>query len=271
MKKRILIAGLNEELIDGLFSNLYRKYDLMTTSLRDEDLKCHLSIFNPDAFVYCVSYESSREADRIGDALSIVKETTIPFIAIGNDSVFNAFSKKGETSVDLFLDLSTPIDEIADTIDMNVERFSVLRAKENERNSVSLAQEVSEPAEKQKGHITVIDDDPKMIKIIKEYLKDDFEVAAAVNGRVALRFLETKDTDLILLDYMMPEMDGPEVFEKIRMLSKHKNTPIVFLTGMSERDKIAKAIGLKPQGYLLKPVERERVVNTVKDILNSRK
>ncbi len=116
-------------------------------------------------------------------------------------------------------------------------------------------------------HILVVDDDVRMLKLIKRYLDTDYDIATAVNGTVALRFLMTKKTDLILLDYEMPEMTGPEVLEKIRENEKTKDIPVIFLTGASERRKINKALSLKPEGYLLKPIERDALVTKIADVI----
>ena len=60
-----------------------------------------------------------------------------------------------------------------------------------------------------------MDDDVRMLRVIKEHLRKSYDVATAINGKLALKFLENKQTDLILLDYVMPEEDGPAVLRKI--------------------------------------------------------
>ena len=95
------------------------------------------------------------------------------------------------------------------------------------------------------------------------YLRDKYEVVIVPSGSVALKFLETKTTDLILLDYEMPGESGPEVLEKLRQNPATADIPVLFLTGVTERSKIAKAISLKPQGYLLKPIDREKLFDAI--------
>lgn len=115
-----------------------------------------------------------------------------------------------------------------------------------------------------RGRILVIDDNPLMLKVVKEHLHEEYDVATAVNGRVALRFLENRDVDLILLDYEMPEEDGAAVLEKIRKLKRNADVPVIFLTGVSDRKKIKKALVMKPEGYLLKPIDHEKLISTIK-------
>ena len=118
-----------------------------------------------------------------------------------------------------------------------------------------------------KKHILIIDDDPLMLKIIKDHLHSRYDVGSAISGKVAYRFLEKRHTDLILLDYIMPEENGPAVLKHLRSNPQTKDIPVVFLTGMQERGKIAEALALKPQGYLLKPVDKKQLIGMVKNII----
>ena len=129
------------------------------------------------------------------------------------------------------------------------------------------SKEPSESETAERKHILVVDDDPVMLKVLKEQLHDEYDVATAISGKIALKFLERKKTDLILLDYEMPEESGPVVMEKIRARDSIKDIPIVFLTGVSEREKITEALSLKPRSYLLKPVDREKLMKVITDII----
>lgn len=128
---------------------------------------------------------------------------------------------------------------------------------------LGISQDTQE-VQKERKHVLVVDDDVRMLRLIKKYIEADYDVATAVNGKVALKFLETKHTDLVLLDYEMPLEDGPSVLEKIRQNSKHKNLPVIFLTGVSSKEKIQEVLQLRPQGYLLKPINRQKLLLTIK-------
>lgn len=114
-----------------------------------------------------------------------------------------------------------------------------------------------------KKHVLVVDDDPMILKLIKEHLKDTYNVGTAINGSLALKFLETKKTDLILMDYEMPGQTGAEVLEQIRNNPATAALPVVFLTGVSSREAISKVMSLKPQGYMLKPIDRDTLLQTI--------
>lgn len=123
----------------------------------------------------------------------------------------------------------------------------------------------AEPA--QRKHILVVDDDPLMLKMLKEHLHDEYDVATAVSGKIALKFLERKKTNLILLDYEMPGENGPEILEKIHANSATKDIPVIFLTGVSDKEKIQEALALRPQSYLLKPIDREKLIGSITKII----
>ena len=119
-----------------------------------------------------------------------------------------------------------------------------------------------------RGRILVIDDNPLMLKVIKEHLHEDYDLATATSGQVALRFLQRRQVDLILLDYEMPDEDGPAVLKKLRANEQTADVPVVFLTGISDRKKIQKALMLQPDGYLLKPIDHEKLINTIKQYID---
>lgn len=118
-------------------------------------------------------------------------------------------------------------------------------------------------AEKPRRHILIVDDDIRILKMIRELLKDTYDTAVAPSGELALKFLENHSTDLVLLDYMMPKQNGKEVLEKIRSNPVFAELPVIFLTGMSDSRKVKECLALHPQGYLLKPVKQEELLKRV--------
>ena len=118
-------------------------------------------------------------------------------------------------------------------------------------------------------HILIVDDDAQMLKTIKRFLEDKYDVATAISGNLALRFLQKKHTDLVLLDYEMPQMKGSEVLEQIRSNDATQNIPVIFLTGMADREKIQQVLSLNPQGYILKPTDKETLHAKLAAVLHS--
>ena len=120
-----------------------------------------------------------------------------------------------------------------------------------------------------KAKVMVVDDDAGTLRNIKSLLSDMYDVVVANSGRKALEIIGMENPDIILLDYEMPLMKGPETMRHIREKRGFENIPIVFLTGVNDRAQITAALAMKPAGYLLKPVNKEKLLNTVLEALNS--
>lgn len=98
-------------------------------------------------------------------------------------------------------------------------------------------------------------------------LKDYFhEVYTAKDGREALNMYHEKKPDVLLLDVSMPKMDGLDVAAAIR--EEDEETPIIMLTAHSEREKLMRAVPLKLEKYLLKPINTKLLQNTMLDLIN---
>lgn len=119
----------------------------------------------------------------------------------------------------------------------------------------------------EKKRIMIVGDDRNVLKLLKATLSDKYEVTAMLNGKMAEKYLETKTADLILLDHEMPVESGLEVFQKIKENNKQKNIPVIFLTGISDAAKIKEILALRPNGYLLKPVDVDKLMSTIANAL----
>ena len=117
-------------------------------------------------------------------------------------------------------------------------------------------------------NILIVDDDKDMLKMLRMFLADDYQVTIVDSGKLALEYIVKHTPDLILLDYMMPLFDGPHVLEIIRKREESKHVPVLFLTSVTERDKIMQCLQFKPQGYLIKPISREELLQRVNEVFN---
>lgn len=118
-----------------------------------------------------------------------------------------------------------------------------------------------------KKKILVVDDTSMTLRNIKSILDRKYEVFLATSGPQGLRFIHEKEPDLVLLDYQMPEMSGKEVFETMQADENMKDIPVVFLTGVDDKKTIMSVLQLKPAGYLLKPVDENKLLDTLEQIL----
>ena len=155
----------------------------------------------------------------------------------------------------------------AEGIKKKIEIFmGELRQTREEQEAMKHALELIKEQQRRK-HVLVIDDDPGMLKIIKEHLHENYDVATAISGRIAYKFLETKKTDLILLDYEMPMENGLQVLQNLRKNEELASIPVLFLTGINDREKIKQVMMMKPQGYLLKPIDKEKLLGTIEKFI----
>lgn len=105
--------------------------------------------------------------------------------------------------------------------------------------------------------ILIVDDNVTYMSMIMDWLKDSYRVSMANSGVKAITWLATDHADLILLDYEMPVTTGPEVLEMIRSQPDLSEIPVMFLTGVSDKESIVKVLSLKPVDYLLKSIDRD--------------
>lgn len=116
---------------------------------------------------------------------------------------------------------------------------------------------------KQRKTLLVVDDIADNIDYIKDVLKR-YRVKAALSGEQALKVLErSDDIDLILLDIMMPEMDGFEVCRRIKANQMIGDIPIIFITAMTEEDSIERAYSVGGLDYVTKPFKPKELLSRV--------
>lgn len=126
--------------------------------------------------------------------------------------------------------------------------------------------------ERRKGrHILLVDDDPTFLKMMQDWLSMKYNITSVRSGMQAITYIATHKPDLILLDYDMPITPGPQVMEMIRSEHNAAEIPIIFLTGKSDRESVMKVMQLKPQGYLLKSMSKEEIVEAVDHFFETKK
>lgn len=112
--------------------------------------------------------------------------------------------------------------------------------------------------------VMIVDDDEDVRSTFKAMLEDCYSIIEVSGGRECLEKLQTWKPDLILLDIMMPEMDGWQVLEKIRENHALKNIPVVIISAQADIKIKSKEIA----AYSKKPVSRDALLNTIENIFN---
>lgn len=122
------------------------------------------------------------------------------------------------------------------------------------------------------ARVLIVDDDREMVELIQLFLANaGYETLTATSGEAALETAFREKPDLILLDIMMPKIDGWEVFRSIKNDPQAKAIPIAFITARTQN--IDKMIGLsvmKADGYITKPFSKKDLLEKVAQILRAR-
>src|SRR5204863_9587726 len=115
------------------------------------------------------------------------------------------------------------------------------------------------------------DDDQNLRKILCLFLKNArYETVEAVNGREALNMAKSQDPDLILMDIMMPMLDGFTVCKLLKDDSETKNIPVLICTAKNRKEDLVAAIKAGAEDYIIKPFTKETVLSKTEKALSAR-
>lgn len=291
MKYKVLLMGNNKMVINEFFTYMDFSFECFSTSDRYDDIVNHVKYIRPHALVYCLSGENPDDIKRFVNVQEKIAESRVSIVVVGDDEDCRLFenvassveaqmfhrpltTQRLEEGLIKFLKEKYP-EEQQEKRSVTVSE-SEIKTRDVMRVAEELLAQLAKEDEKVKKeqaaavrrkHILVVDDDSSVLKLLKGYLAERYDVATAISGKIALKFLETKKTDMVLLDYEMPNENGAEVLAKIRENANTANLPVVFLTGVTERKKILEVLAMKPQGYLTKPIDMEKLSSTIKGVL----
>uniref|UniRef100_N2ATX9 Stage 0 sporulation protein A homolog n=1 Tax=Eubacterium plexicaudatum ASF492 TaxID=1235802 RepID=N2ATX9_9FIRM len=277
MRYKVLLVGNNKATIEDMFLHANSILECQSTSIRFDDIVCHLKYFQPHVLVYCMHNETRDTMSQLITIKHTKLERKTPFFLVATQEDCDEMRKMSAEFADVSLIKPITALQIAEKITEYMKRNFSIQEEEaptaaplisaEQQKTQELLDDIESMFEDapitSRKHILVVDDDFRMLKLIKRYLDDTYDIATAINGKVALKFLETKMTNLILLDYEMPEENGPAVLEKLRANPVTSSIPVIFLTGINDRKKIQQVLMLKPQGYLLKPIDHDKLVETI--------
>ena len=130
-------------------------------------------------------------------------------------------------------------------------------------------QTISIPSFSSLPRLLIVDDNPSMIRLLGAIFDKDYQVTFAIDGKTALEMVEKEPPCLILLDVMMPEMDGYEVCKQLKNNELTANIPVIFVTAKSNSEEEFYALNLGAVDYLCKPISPQiakiRVKNHIKN------
>ena len=267
MKLKVMITGKNRKIASDIYDHLNsdRDYKLFKCASTKSALFEMAISEMPHVVIICLGNEN-KDSLKVFD---ILKESsragTMELIVVANEDDKKIFMANSKLERMFFLARPVSLSALYRKLEETAESLT-----EDNSDNPSIEEYINPNAVEEfpRKHILVVDDDPEQLMAIKEHLKEFYEVSLLNGGKNIIKFLKKFKVDLILLDYMMPEIDGPEVLLTLRAYPEYRDIPIVFLTGVSERDVVTKTIvELKPQGYVLKPSKKSEIVAKIIDVL----
>ncbi|WP_255412586.1 response regulator transcription factor [Aquimarina aquimarini] len=119
-----------------------------------------------------------------------------------------------------------------------------------------------------KKKILIVDDEPNIVMSLEyTFKKNNYEVFIARDGSEAIEILKTQIPDIVLLDIMMPNVDGYQTLEHIRSDASTKNIKVVFLTAKNKVSDIEKGLALGVDKYLTKPFSIKKIMTEIDELI----
>lgn len=253
MKKVLLIGKLTKTVsyLNTYLSNSFRT-QVCTDSL--DIVSGMLKLETPDLVVICLT----DAGDFDNGILDLLRNQNLPLLLAGTAEVYEYYND----SYDM---------ENMDFVIQPIVQSDFLRKCHRMTGIPYIEKAASddwgiEMMEQIKRQILIVDDSPLALRSIKAMLDKTYDVIVAKSGERALQMAKEALPDLVLLNYEMPGWDGRKTLEVLRNDAEIGDIPVVFLTGVADKEHIAAVLSMKPQGYLLKPVDRKKLLDTIKEV-----
>ena len=266
MKLKVLVTGRNKRICRDICEHLEddRGYIAIKCAPMAKSIFDIVLTEMPQLFILCLGNEIRESIEAYDVLKEAVKQSSATVIVITNDEDRKMFLKYSKLSKMYFLNRPVSLFALYEKLQSIEEELGGL-------DDLSYFDEFVNPnadLDYVRKRILVVDDDTEQLMNIKDQLKEFYDVAVVKSGEQAFKYLNKKSVDLMLLDYLMPEMDGPTVYRNIREDYEAEELPIIFLTGVQEKDKVINALlELKPQGYLVKPSKKSEIVAKIIEVL----
>lgn len=270
MKKILLIGELNQ-IIGSLNKYLSTRFQTQMCVESQEMVKIMKDVFMPDMVLLLLT--DSNQAD--GDMLDYLEEVFpgLPVLLVGTVSQCELYKEKYKRNKTDYLIRPTNLGMLLQKCELLLNMIEKSGADISLENGMQKSTAIwnenvgIQKSENAKKRVLAVDDSGIFLRSIKSMLEKQYEVTVANSGKTAIIQAKAKLPDVILLDYEMPEWDGRRTLEEIRQNDTLKEIPVVFLTAVSDKKHIAAVLELKPSGYLLKPIEPDRLLETLEEAL----
>ena len=239
----VIYIAKKQSAFNKIIENRFKSADITLLNLSDDIDEIYRHRHEADIFLLNADEENAQTLRIVRYMLELCRDEHKSFCLIGTENFIASLSNipTAKMLAHTYAKPVTPDEVVADMIALAAKHEEFRRKKE----------------------ILLVDDDSDFLMIIQRWLRNSYVVTGVRSGSEALQKISEKHFDLILLDYEMPEMDGYEVMGKIRQNPEAANTPIIFLTGLNDRENVLRIIKHRPDGYILKSTKKLALLDTL--------
>lgn len=285
--KKILLVGQFTDNFRKMNKSLIEKYEVRACVNKLEIFRGMFKLNKPDIVVLLIEELDKTNEEFLRELKKEYKK--MPVVCAGLNLENITIPDSLVTKQFEYIEVSYTADQLIEKIEFALEKdiseeeieeenHSKENDAENTKERIEQSKETEElekikkqifKEENKRKKIMLVDDSGIYLRMMKGLLDEEYDVIMATSGLKAISMVHEKHPDLILLDYEMPLFDGRETMVKIRQAEDIKDIPIVFVTAVNEKEHIKAVLSLKPAGYLLKPIDKDRLFKTIKEILGT--
>ncbi len=248
---KIILVGKLDRTAEELYKCLKRKYHVQFCTDTSETMQTMMRIIKPDMLMI----NTSEKGDIDPGVFDFFNTFYIhlPVVVVGTKESCDVYQKfyNDDNIIPLYRPVSTV--SILETCEKIFE------------TNVYVEQNLKKEDTKQR-HVMIVDDSAVTLRSVKLLLDKKYRISVATSGEMAIKQMQRCLPDLVLLDYEMPGCDGKQTLEMIRADKELKDVPVMFLTGVADKQHIASVLSLNPVGYMIKPPEQEKLLNAIEEI-----
>ena len=255
--KTVLVIGRMDQLMKELNDFLKKYFRVQICADNLDSASGVMKVVEPDlVLISLVGF--TKDEKKLFDTIE-KNFPSMPVITIGTaqeSGIFSAYYSGRQ-----FENLTRPVE--------NMELFKEICGRLHISEQETLAQ--AETARDWRKKVLVVDDNMSILRGIKGMLEDKYNVVLANSGMKAMTMIGKGRPDVILLDYEMPVVDGKQTLEMIRADEEIKDIPVIFLTGVNDKEHITAVLALNPARYLLKPASKEVLIDAIEKVFGNKK
>lgn len=247
-KKIIYVDDVNYSLV-SVKSRLGEKYDIFPAESAIKMFEL-LEFFKPDLILLDVNMPDIDGYETIKSLKTNERFSEIPVIFVTGNSDRESVVKGLSLGAADYVVKPYTASKLMESIEANLD------SEKNKNNNL-------EEADDNKASVLIVDDVSSMLRAMQYALNDRFNVYILSKSEDAIDFLKTKKPDLILLDYVMPVINGFDLIPIIRDLPGHKETPIIIITTEGTQDHVNQAMSIGASDFIVKPFKPKELNDKV--------